>query len=73
MIVLERIQRTCTVVEIVTFISVFPHFFYLAGGHSGDRYLSEQKQLCYISVYICQLKMLFTGVQSEMSYLPVKS
>ena len=73
MIVLEVIQRTCTVVETVTFISSIFTFFNPAGGHSGDRHLSEQKQLCYISVYISQLKMLFTGVQSEMSYLPEKS
>ena len=55
----------CTVVETVTFISSISTFFNLAGGHSGDRHLSEQNQLCYISVYISQLKMLFTGVQSE--------
>ena len=73
MIVLERIQRTCTVVETVTFISSISTFFNLAGGHSGDRHLSEQNQLYYVSVYISQLKMLFTGVQSEMSYLPEKS
>ena len=69
MIVLERIQRTCTVVETVTFISSISTFFNLAGGHSGDRRLSEQNQLCYISVYISQLKMLFTGVQTEINYL----
>ena len=73
MIVLERIQRTCTVVETVTFISSIFTFFNLAGGHSLDRHLCEQKQLCYISVYISQLNMLFTGVRSEMSYLPEKS
>ena len=73
MIVLERIQRTCTVVETVTFISSISTFFNLAGGHSGDRHLSEQKQLCYISIHISQLKVLFTGVQSEMNYLPGKS
>ena len=73
MIVLERIQRTCTVVETVTFILSTSAFFNLAGGHSRDRHLSEQNQLCYISVYISRLKMLFTGVQSEMSHLPEKS
>ena len=73
MIVLERIQRTYTVVETVAFISSISTFFNLAGGHSGDRHLSEQNQLCYISVYISQLTMLFTGVQSEMNYLLQKS